>query len=209
MHYQWGQWYRELDQTSSSFSHVLGDSLVQSQPFAMWCWRLEFSFISDRNHWLTRILKNITKSIILGQKGVYEVKEMICCILWGNTGLPRWLSGKESACQCRTCRSHGFDPWVGKIPWRRRKWQPTPVFPVFLPGTSHGQRSLVGYGSWGCEDLDVIKHVRAHTHTRGWGAYSYSFDYPQVYLFGYFFIFHSKELLCYPLLETWMHSGQI
>ena len=37
-----------------------------------------------------------------------------------------------------------FDPWVGKIPWKR-KWQPTPVF---LPGKSHGQRSLVGWGVW-------------------------------------------------------------
>jgi len=36
---------------------------------------------------------------------------------------------------------HGFDPWVGKVPWRRA-WQPTPVF---LPGDSHGQRSLAGY----------------------------------------------------------------
>ena len=35
----------------------------------------------------------------------------------------------------------GFDPWVRKIPWRK-KWQPTPVL---LPGKSHGQRSLVGY----------------------------------------------------------------
>ena len=33
---------------------------------------------------------------------------------------------KESTCQCRNCRSPGFDPWVGKIP-QRRKWQPTPV----------------------------------------------------------------------------------
>ena len=47
---------------------------------------------------------------------------------------PLWLSGKESACQCRRCRFH---PWVGKIPWRR-KWQPTPVF---LPGKSHRQRA--------------------------------------------------------------------
>ena len=39
------------------------------------------------------------------------------------------------------CRRHGFDPWVRKIPWRR-KWQLTPVF---LPGKSHGQRSLAGY----------------------------------------------------------------
>ena len=36
--------------------------------------------------------------------------------------LPRWLSGKESTCQCRRLRRHGFDPWVGKIPWSR-KWQ--------------------------------------------------------------------------------------
>ena len=55
-------------------------------------------------------------------------------------GLPRWLSGKESACQYRR---HGFDPWVGKIPCRR-KWQPTPVF---LLGKFHGQRSLGGYSS--------------------------------------------------------------
>ena len=38
-----------------------------------------------------------------------------------------------------------FSLWVGSIPWRR-KWQPTPVF---LPGTSHGQRNLVGYSPWG------------------------------------------------------------
>ena len=58
------------------------------------------------------------------------------------SGLPWWLSGKESTCQCRRCR---FDPWVGKIPWRR-KWQPTQVF---LSGKAHGQRNLVGYGLWG------------------------------------------------------------
>ena len=56
-------------------------------------------------------------------------------------GLSRWLSSKESACQCRRCRRAGFDPWIGKIPWSR-KWQPTPVF---LPGKSHGQGSLAGY----------------------------------------------------------------
>ena len=47
---------------------------------------------------------------------------------------------------CPQCRRPGFDPWVGKIPWRR-KWQPTPVL---LPGESHGQRSLVGYSPRGC-----------------------------------------------------------
>ena len=57
-------------------------------------------------------------------------------------GLPCWLSGKESSCQCRR---RGFHPWIGKILWRS-KWQPTPVF---LPGKSHGQRSLAGYSPWG------------------------------------------------------------
>ena len=52
--------------------------------------------------------------------------------------LPRWLSSKEPAFQCRRCRNSEFNPWVGKIPWRG-KWQPTLVS---LPGKSHGQRSL-------------------------------------------------------------------
>ena len=62
-----------------------------------------------------------------------------------NCGLLRWRSGEESACQCRRRKGSGFNPLVAKIPWRR-KWQPTPVF---LPGKFHGQRSLVGYSSWG------------------------------------------------------------
>ena len=46
---------------------------------------------------------------------------------------------------CLQCRKPGFDSWVGMIPWRR-KWQPTPAF---LPGESHGQRSLAGYSPRG------------------------------------------------------------
>ena len=49
-----------------------------------------------------------------------------------------------SACQWRRCRRTEFDPWLGKIPCKR-KWQPTPVF---LPEKSHGQRSLAGYSQW-------------------------------------------------------------
>ena len=52
----------------------------------------------------------------------------------------------------KTC---GFDPWVGKIPWSK-KWQPTPIF---LPGKSHGQRSLVGYSPGG---------TKSQTHLRDW-----------------------------------------
>ena len=51
---------------------------------------------------------------------------------------PRCLSCKEPAGQCRRCR---FDPWVRKMPWRR-KWQ---LIPVFLPGNSPRQRGLLGY----------------------------------------------------------------
>ena len=64
-------------------------------------------------------------------------------------GFPGGSDGKEPAYQCRRC---GFNPWVGKIPWRR-KWQPTPVF---LPGKVHGQRSLVGCSPWGGKELDII-----------------------------------------------------
>ena len=54
---------------------------------------------------------------------------------------PAGTSSKKPACQCKRHKRCGFDPWVGKIPGRRA-WQPTPVF---LPGESHGQRSLAGY----------------------------------------------------------------
>ena len=65
-------------------------------------------------------------------------------------GFPGGASGKEPTCQCR--RS-GFIPWVGKILWGR-EWQPTPVF---LPGESHGQRSLAGYSPWGHKELDMTE----------------------------------------------------
>ena len=50
-------------------------------------------------------------------------------------GFSRWYSGKESTHQCRRSKRHGFDPWVGKIPLRRKR-QPTLVF---VPEKSHGQ----------------------------------------------------------------------
>ena len=71
-------------------------------------------------------------------------------------GLPWWCSGKESTCQFRRYRRCSFDPWFGKIPWRR-KWQPTPVF---LVGKSHGQRSLAGYSPWGCKESDLTSQLK-------------------------------------------------
>ena len=63
-------------------------------------------------------------------------------------GLPRWLSGKESASGCRSHRRHRFNPWVRKTPWRRA-WKHTPVF---LPRESHGQSSLTDYNAWPCKE---------------------------------------------------------
>ena len=77
-------------------------------------------------------------------------------------GLPRALSGKEPACQCRRHKRCGVSPCLGKLSWSR-KWQPTPVF---LPGKSHGQRSLVGYSPWGRKESDTAKETsQAHTHS--------------------------------------------
>ena len=57
------------------------------------------------------------------------------------------------------CRRPGFDPWIGKISWRR-EWLPTPMF---LPGEFHGQRGLVGYGPWDCKESDTTGWL-SHRH---------------------------------------------
>ena len=82
---------------------------------------------------------------------IWEIGALI--FLWG---LLRWLSGKESTCQWRRW---GFDPWVGKIPWKRI-WQPTPVF---LPGQSHGQGRLAGCSPRGHKESDMTKLLSTHS----------------------------------------------
>ena len=87
------------------------------------------------------------------------IKVVVICTLFFTTwGLPQRLSGKESACRCRRCR---LDPWVRKIPWRRKQ-QPAPVL---LPGKFHGQRRLMGYSPWGHKQLDATEHMHTHTLT--------------------------------------------
>ena len=68
---------------------------------------------------------------------------------------PPCPGGSDSKSMCLQCGRPRFNPWVGKIPWRK-KWQPTPVL---LPGKSHGQRSLVGYGSWGHKESDTTERL--------------------------------------------------
>ena len=67
-------------------------------------------------------------------------------------GLPWWLRQERI---CLQCGRPGFDPWVGKIPWRR-KWLPTPIFLLL---EFHGQRCLVGHSLWGHQELDTIERL--------------------------------------------------
>ena len=76
-----------------------------------------------------------------------------------NLGLPRWHTGKESACQHRRCR---FNSWVGKIPWRRKQQYAL----VFSPGKSHSQRRLAGYSPRARKESDTAKHHAWHSDHR-------------------------------------------
>ena len=75
---------------------------------------------------------------------------------WGaHKGFPGGANGKEPTCHCRKHKRCRFDPWVGKMPWRKA-WQPTAVL---LPGESHGQRSLAGYSPRGRHESGVTKRL--------------------------------------------------
>ena len=99
-----------------------------------------------------------------------------------HAGLPWWLSGKESTCQCRR---HRFDALVGKIPWRR-KWKATSVY---LLRKYHGQRSLMGYSLWECRRFScnlVTKHQQP----------------PHVYFIHHYWLNPTVQLSCaYSLTE--------
>ena len=103
------------------------------------------------------------------------ISEKHCCLLlfvielqftflaWLSTyslGFPDDTSGKKKKIHLpMQGERDGFPPWVRKIPWRR-EWQPTPVF---LPGKSHGLRSLAGYSLWGHKELDTTECLNIHT----------------------------------------------
>ena len=76
----------------------------------------------------------------------------------GKAGLPRWHSGKESACQCRRRRRLGFDPWVRKIPWRR---DGNPLQYSCLENS-------MGREAWWLQSMGPLKSrtcLSTHTHT--------------------------------------------
>ena len=92
----------------------------------------------------------------VGRAGTYL---NIIKAIYDTQDFPGGTSVKEPACQCRRHKRFGFNSWVRKIPWRRA-WKFTSVF---LPGESHGQRSLVGYSSQDHKELDTTE-VTWHTH---------------------------------------------
>ena len=103
--------------------------------------------------------------------------------------------------QQRSLRRRGFDPWVRKIPWRRQR-QPTLAF---LPGKSHGQKSLAGCSPWGRKALDTTEP----THTlqfllcvqiwAGWHLSRFSVEFYQTDLIIFAIPWHLPTL---PLLQT-------
>ena len=86
--------------------------------------------------WETRVYQwQIHVDIWQNQYNIVKLKNKI-----------KYIKKKKKKRICLQCRKPRFDPWVGKISWRR-EWLSTPIF---LPGEFHGQRSLVGYSQWGC-----------------------------------------------------------
>ena len=119
-----------------------------------------YSFFSPRGF---IVLGFTFKSILyFGLVFVYGTRHGLKFIFLHKAGLPTWLSGRESVCQCRIPKRRGFNPWVGKIPWSR-KWQHTQIF---LPEKFHRQRSLVGYSPWGCKEPDTTEQLSMHAQDR-------------------------------------------
>ena len=121
-------------------------------------WKLNNRFLSRFSMGQRSRFKEIRKCFELNEIKVQHTKNCgmqlkqcgqgnlhyITCLYKKRRVFPGGASGKEPGCQCKRCTRCRFDPWVGKIPWKRA-WQPTPVF---LPGKSHAQRSLEDYSPW-------------------------------------------------------------
>ena len=106
-----------------------------------------------------------TKSQVQPQRE-HTLSASLFIFLWKSKGLPWWLRGTESTRQCRT---RGFDPWVQKIPWRR-KWQPTPVF---LPMKSDGlPEEPGGLQSRGCKEWDMTERLSIVQYVYVWDVIS-------------------------------------
>ena len=116
---------------------------------------------------------------------------------WLVLAIYRSFSGDSDIWQriCLQCRRPEFNPWVGKIPWRR-EWQLTSLF---MPGKFHGQRSLVGYSPWGHKEVDMTERLTLSTFNNVSNNANYSFV---IFLSSFFFFFEESyqiwRLICNP-----------
>ena len=118
---------------------------------------------------------------------------VLLCYIWASLVAQWWRI-------CLQPRRPRFHPWVGKIPWRR-EWQPTPVF---LPGESQGQRSLVGYSPRGCKDSDKTEAAE-HACTHAIPSYRFIFIY---FVFIYYFSFLNQRIQVFSSSEKYLSLSQ-
>ena len=126
-------------------------SLVGCSPWGLWVghdWATSLSFFTFL-HWRSKWQPTPVFSPGESQRRGC----LVGCRLWGHTESDTTEVTQQQ--QQQQCMKPGFDPWVRKIPWRR-VWQLTTIF---LPGESHGQRSLAGYGPWGPKEWDMTERL--------------------------------------------------
>ena len=103
-----------------------------------------------------------------------------------------------------TMRETRFDPWVGKIRWRR-KWQSTPIL---LPGKSHGQRSLVGYSPWGHKESNTTEWLHLLTyllsvHSKPLSTNSHVCHVWKICTFPFLPVLSQSSMATDPLKKAW------
>ena len=98
-----------------------------------------------------------SKYVNMWQCVSYQRNMVITYLYWVH-GLVWWLRRYRIRLQCG---KPGFDPWIEMMPWRKA-WQPTPVF---LPGESHRQSSLVGHSPWGLKESGMTEQPSTAQHT--------------------------------------------
>ena len=94
-----------------------------------------------------------------------KVGIMICPVPTSQVGSKNQLKGCKRTYKCSVSEvGNVFLSGAAKIPTisKKKKWQPTPLF---LPGKSHGQRSLAGYSSWGHKESDTTSKVNNNSNS--------------------------------------------
>ena len=132
--------------------HGTGSKSGKEYIKAVYCHLAYLIYIQSTSYKMLGWMKHKLESRLLGEISITSDMQITPPL-----GLPWWLRRQSIRLQCGR---PGFDPWVRKIPWRR-KWQPTPVL---LPGEFHGQKSLVGYSPWGRKESDMTEWLHLSNH---------------------------------------------